>query len=429
MYQRMRVVFRIGLFLSAVLLAVGVCFYPPTTVRGDGFPWEEGEARSATAPDDSRATSPAESATSDARQDLVPDLAPNAKAAILIEATTGAVLYEKEADTPLPPASMTKVMTMLLVAEAVDAGRIRLEDRVVASERAARMGGSQVFLAPGEEMSLEDLLKSVAIASANDAAVALAEHVAGSVEQFVELMNRRARELGLEHTTFRNVHGLPEEGHVASARDLALLGRELVRHAWILEYTGRYEDMLREGSAKPFWLVNTNRLVKFYPGMDGLKTGYTAEARYGLVATAKRGSLRFIAVVMGEPDVKTRNREVTTMLDYGFAQLEASTLYARGERVARLKVAGGTPEEVGARAGEEVVAVFPKGKGEVVRTEVVPRVPRAPFAAGIPVGEVVVRTEIAGKTYEATFPLLAEEAVRLPSLPERIFRGLRDLVP
>lgn len=357
------------------------------------------------------------------------DLAPNAKAAILLEATTGAVLYEKEADIALPPASMTKIMTMLLVAESVDAGRLRLDDRVTASERAARMGGSQVFLAPGEEMTVEELFKSVAIASANDAAVALAEHIAGSVEQFVAKMNQRASELGLQHTTFRNVHGLPEEGHVSSARDLALLARELIRHDWVLAYTGRYEDMLREGTSKPFWLVNTNRLVKFYPGMDGLKTGYTAEARYGLVATAKRGSLRFIAVAMGEPEIKTRNREITTMLDYGFAHLEASTLYGQGERVARLKVPGGVPEEIGARAAEDVVVVFPKGKGEVVRTEVVPRVPKAPFAQGTQIGEVVVRTEIEGRAYETKFPLIAEEAVRQPSLPERIFRGLRDFIP
>ncbi|MCX8047381.1 MAG: D-alanyl-D-alanine carboxypeptidase, partial [Anoxybacillus gonensis] len=262
------------------------------------------------------------------------ELATEARSAILIERDTGAVLYEKNAHEPLPPASMTKIMTMLLIMEAIDQGKLKLDERVRASEYAASMGGSQIFLEPGEEMTVDDLLKGVAIGSGNDASVALAERIAGSEEAFVHLMNEKARQLGLKHTAFENTTGLPAKNHYSTAYDMAVMAKELLKYDLITKYTGTYEDYLRENTNKKFWLVNTNRLVKFYPGVDGLKTGYTSEAKYCLTATAKKGNMRVIAVVFGAPTPKARNAQITKMLDYAFSHYETKPLYKKDETIA-----------------------------------------------------------------------------------------------
>ena len=241
-----------------------------------------------------------------AKEKELPQLAENAASAILIERDTGEVLFEKDSDNMLPPASMTKIMTMLLIMEAIEEGTIKYEDMVTVSENAASMGGSQVFLEPGEEMSVDDLLKAIAIASGNDAAVAMAEHIGGTEQEFVKMMNAKAAELGLENTQFQNPNGLPEADHYSSAHDLAVMAKELLKYENITSYTGIYEDYLRKGTDKEFWLVNTNKLVKFYPGVDGLKTGFTQEAKYGLTATAEKNGMRVIAVVMGAETPKER---------------------------------------------------------------------------------------------------------------------------
>ncbi len=241
------------------------------------------------------------------------------KSAILMDANTGKVLYEKNSHEELPPASVTKVMTMLLVMEALDSGKIKTTDKVVTSEHAYDMGGTQIYLEVGEEMTVDDLLKSVAMNSANDASVALAEYISGSEEKFVEEMNKRAKELGAKNTNFKNASGLPEEGHYTSVYDMALISRELVKHKNIFKYLTNKIDSVRNGK---FSLANTNKLLWNYQGADGIKTGSTSEALYCLSATAKRGDTRFIAVVFGAPDSATRFKEASKLLDYGFANFE-----------------------------------------------------------------------------------------------------------
>ena len=240
------------------------------------------------------------------------------KSALLMEASTGAVLYEQNADEALPPASVTKIMTLLLVMEAIESGKIKLEDTVTASAHAASMGGSQIYLKEGEQMSVEDMLKSVVISSANDAACALAEFVSGSEEAFVRQMNERAKQLGMENTTFENTNGLDDtvESHVTSARDIAIMSRELIKHEKILEYSSIWMDTIRGGT---FGLTNTNRLVRFYRGCTGLKTGSTSKAGFCISATAERDGVSLICVIMGAETRDIRNSLATRLLDYGFA--------------------------------------------------------------------------------------------------------------
>lgn len=253
-------------------------------------------------------------------------LAPSAKSAILIEASTGEILFENNADEKLAPASMTKIMSMLLIVEAIEKGVISWDEMVTVSANASGMGGSQILLETGEEMSVEDLFKGVAIASGNDAVVALAEKIAGTEEMFIEMMNERATELGLTNTYFKNPHGLDTANHYSTARDMSLIAKELVKHKRVLKYTSVYETYLRENLDTKIWLVNTNKLVRFYSGVDGLKTGFTEGAGYCLTATANKNNMRLIAVVMGEADATVRNSEVSSMLDYGYAQYELETL-------------------------------------------------------------------------------------------------------
>ena len=242
----------------------------------------------------------------------------NGKSAILMDYNTGTVLYEKNADLRLAPASVTKIMTLLLVFEAIESGKLNYTDMIVVSENAASMGGSQIFLEPGESMSVEDLIKSVVVASANDAALTLAEHVAGSEEAFVEAMNCRSKELGMVNSNFENVTGLDDDtsDHLTTARDIALMSRELLKHEKITEYTTIWMDTVRNGE---FGLTNTNRLVRFYRGITGLKTGSTSKAGFCISATAKRENTHLIAVIMGAESSDARNTSVAKLLDYGFA--------------------------------------------------------------------------------------------------------------
>lgn len=248
----------------------------------------------------------------------IEDLAPNASSAIMIEASTGEILFQKNADEKLAPASMTKMMSLLLIFEEIDKGNIKWDEMITTSEHASSMGGSQIFLKVGEKMSALDMIKGITIASGNDATVAMSERVAGSEESFVKRMNEKAKELGLKNTNFVNATGLDADNHYSSAYDMALIAKELVKHEKVLEFSSTYEDYLRKGTSNPFWLVNTNRLVKFYPEIDGLKTGFTNSAKYCLTATAKKDGMRLITVVMNEPDTGKRSSDTKKMLDYGF---------------------------------------------------------------------------------------------------------------
>ena len=266
------------------------------------------------------------------------DLAPNAKSAIMIEASTGEILFQKNKDEKLAPASMTKMMSMLLIMEEIENGNLKWDEMITTSEKASSMGGSQIFLKAGEKMTVEDLLKGVAIASGNDAVVALAERVSGSEEQFVKRMNTRAKDLGLKNTNFINATGLTADNHYSSAYDMSLIAKELVKHEKILEFTSTYEDYLRKDTKSPFWLVNTNRLVRFKEGVDGLKTGFTDEAGYCLTATMKKDNMRLITVVMKEENTSKRSADTTKMLDYGFNIYMVQTILDEKTTIEKKKV-------------------------------------------------------------------------------------------
>lgn len=319
------------------------------------------------------------------------DLAPEARSAILMDADSGTIIYEKNSNDKLPPASITKVMTMLLIMEALDDGTIKLTDQVQASEYASSMGGSQIFLEPGEQMSVDEMIKGIALASGNDASVAMAEKLAGSEQQFVVMMNEKAKQLGLKETHFVNCNGLPSADHYSSAHDIAVMSRELLKHSEITKYTGLYQDYLRKSSEKPFWLVNTNKLVRFYSGADGLKTGFTNEAKFCLTATAKRDNLRIIAVVMGEPNTKTRNTEVSQMFDYAFAQFMTHPLLKEGDTMGTVNVEKGVVAQLPLVAKHPYSVLLKKGTAtDNIRYELQIDPLKAPVAIGQSIGKLIV---------------------------------------
>ncbi len=292
----------------------------------------------------------------------------SAQSAILVEPESGKVLFEKNADERRYPASVTKVMTLLLVFEALDSGKLKLNETVTASEYASSMGGSQIFLSPGETMLAEDMIKSVIIASANDAATALAEHIAGSEDAFVSLMNKRATELGMVNTHFENVSGLDDTAndHKTTARDIAIMSRELIiNHPKVLEYSGIWMDTIRDGA---FGLTNTNRLIRFYSGATGLKTGSTAKAGFCISATAERNGMKLIAVIMGAPNRDARNADAKALLDFGFANYE--TYRSDGGRIEHISVKGGNASEFTAEY-PSVCFLLEKGSGARIHKEIV----------------------------------------------------------
>jgi len=272
------------------------------------------------------------------------DLTPNAESGILIEYSTGKILYSKKIDEKLAPASMTKIMTLLLIMEAVEEGKINLDNNIPISTNASSMGGSQVFLDPNTEMKVEELIKSIAIASANDSAVAMAEAISGTTANFVSRMNSRAKELGCKNTNFKNVHGLDEEGHYSTAYDMSLIARELLKHEQILKYTSTYEAYLNKPNGTSTWMVNTNKLIKYYTGLDGLKTGFTKTAGYCLTSTAKRNDMRLISVVMKEPSSQVRNSETISLLNYGFSNYKIKTILKKDQNLGTIEVQNGKKE-------------------------------------------------------------------------------------
>ncbi len=324
-------------------------------------------------------------------EEKIPTLSPlNCTSAVLMEAETGRVLYEQNADESLPPASVTKVMTLLLVMEALEKGNITLDQMLTTSDNAASMGGSQIFLEVGEQMSVEDLLKSVIISSANDAAVVLAEAIAGSEESFVAMMNSRAAELGMNNSHFENTNGLDDTvtNHVTSARDIAIMSRELISHEKILQYSSIWMDTVRNGE---FGLTNTNRLVRFYRGATGLKTGSTSKAKFCISATAKRDGMHLIAVIMGAPTRDIRNAEAAKLLDWGFANYSLYTYEAceQGE----IKLLGSKDNSISCRS-EGISILVPKGKASKVTVETeLPESVSAPITAGAAVGKLTFKLD------------------------------------
>ena len=345
-----------------------------------------------------------------------------AGSAVLMEKETGAVLYEANAHDKLEPASVTKVMTLLLVMEALDAGRIQKEDLVTVSARAASMGGSQVYLKEGEQMTVDDMLKAVAVVSGNDAAVALAEHIAGSEEGFVALMNQRAAELGMADTNFVNCTGLPAAGHLTSAYDIALMSRELIlRHPDIRTYTTIWMDTIRDGQ---FQLANTNKLVRYYEGCTGLKTGSTDSALYCLSATAEREGMELIAVVMKSPTSAQRFESAKAMLTFGFANYTLVDVRP-GEALPPVDVALGVVDQVQPVLGQSSRILVDKSQINEVTTAVrLTEGVEAPVEAGQKLGELVV--SVAGEERQ-TIPLVAAQAVERITLPGIFLRLLDQL--
>lgn len=342
-------------------------------------------------------------------------------AALLMEKTTGQILYAQNEHDALPPASVTKIMTVLLTMEAIDSGRIALDDMVTVSAYAAGMCGSQVFLAEGEQMSVDDLLKAVCVSSGNDAAVALAEHVAGVTELFVEQMNNRARELGMKDTHFVNCTGLTAEGHVTSAHDIALMSRELLlHHPEVRSYTTIWMDTLRNGT---FGLSNTNKLIRFYDGATGLKTGFTQEAGYCISATAERDGMELIAVIMKGNTSDSRNADAKTLLNYGFSTYALVDVQPE-EPLPALPVTLGAADTVALTLPEEgrTVLLEKSRSGGLTQTVELPEAVPAPLQAGDTVGTLTVSRE--GETL-LTVPIVAAETVEALTWREMTARLLR----
>lgn len=316
------------------------------------------------------------------------DLGLNAKSAILMEESTGNILYESNPDERLPIASVTKVMTMLLIMEAVDSGKISLDDMVTVSENAMSYGGSTMFLETGEQLTVNDMLKGIAVASANDGCVAMAEHLAGSESAFVDMMNEKAKELGMENTHFMNTNGLDEEDHYSSARDVAIMSRELMKHETIFNYTSIWMDTLRGGK---FQLANTNKLIRFYDGANGLKTGSTSKALCCLSAAAKRNDMQLIAVVLGAPTSAERFASAKSLLDYGFANYAVNTQITAGDEVQKIAVEKGVDKEVGVVAGDSCSTLVKKGQEDNITKEIkIDETITAPIEAGQKIGTMTI---------------------------------------
>lgn len=337
------------------------------------------------------------------------ELTSYSESAILIEPTTNTILYELNKDERKAPASMTKLMTMLIIVEEIDKGNIKLNDMVTISQNAADMGGSQVFLEANMEIEVEQLLKGIAIASGNDAAVAMAEYIAGSTDEFVEMMNQKVKELGLVNTHFANVHGLDTDDHYSTAYDMAQIARELLKHELILDYTSLYEDYLIKPDGSKTWLVNTNKLVRFYDGVDGLKTGYTENAKYCLTATAKREKIRFITVSMGVDSSEHRSNDTTSMLNYGFANYKINNVVKKGQVIGEIEIKGGKKNIGEMVAKEEINDLIKKGDKKDYSYNIKRKNIKAPILKGDVVGTLEV-IDNNGKKVK-TIDLVSKESV------------------
>lgn len=350
------------------------------------------------------------------------ELASNASSVIIIEPTTGKIIYERNSHERRHPASMTKIMTMLLVMENIEKGIIKWDDIVTVSENASSMGGSQILLETNEQMSVYDLFKGVAVASGNDAAVALAEKIGGTVDIFVDMMNKKAKELGLQDTNFVNPHGLDDANHYSSAYDMAMMAIELTKYPKIFEFTSIYEDYLRKDTNRSFWLVNTNKLVKFYKGVDGLKTGYTTEAGFCMTATANINDMRIITVVMGEPDSKTRNADVSSVFDYVYAQYALQKIVDTSAILKTVDVEKGKLQKVDIVAKENVNNLYKKIDGEKeIKYDLQIDNIKAPIKVGDVVGKMILKDE----NEERIIDLTVKEAVDKANIFELYFRYLK----
>lgn len=345
-----------------------------------------------------------------------------AASAILMDAASGQILYEKDSHKELAPASVTKLMTLLVAANAVASGKVKLTDKVTASENACKLGGSQIYLEPGETLTLEQMLIAIAVGSANDGCVAVAEHIDGTHEAFVEEMNRKAQELGLKNTHFVNAYGLPAEGHYTSAYDLALIAKETLKYPLIRKLTSMKEYELRDGKFK---LWNTNKLLWWYPGADGFKTGWTNEAKYCLASTVERNGLRLICVVMGVPQVRGHFAESMKIFNYGFAKYEFKQFAPASQRQGVVKVSKGTESEVNAISEKALGATVEKGKDKDlwVETKLNPEI-SAPIQKGQKLGEILLYRN---NQLLSSVNLVADHSVSKAGVVEQLRRTIKGV--
>ena len=354
-------------------------------------------------------------------------LAPNAGATVLMEATSKEILYDDHGKEKLYPASTTKIMTMILLFEAINNKKLKWDDILTCSAYASSMGGSQIYLEEGEQMSVADLFKAISIASANDACVMVGERIAGSHDNFVSMMNQKAKSLKLVNTHFVNPTGLHDENHSTCALDLATVAAYLIEIGGqrLLETTSLYDCYIRENTVQKFWLVNTNKLLKSYPGVDGLKTGYTKEAGYCMVATAKRDGLRLISVVMKESEPKVRNQEISQVLDYGFSLFESATLFQKGEVIEKREVLHSKQDEVNIIPLNDITYVIDKNKESQISYDIHYHSLVAPMKNGDVIGELVLKkdNEIIGR-----YPLTCLEDIESLSFLEKVMIELKNFI-
>lgn len=354
------------------------------------------------------------------------ELAANARSSVLVEVSTGTVLFEKNKDDQVAVASLTKMMAQILILEAIESGNLTWDEKVKASSNAAGYGGTQIYLQPGEEMSVRDLMKGISMASANDATVVLAERIAGSEEAFVKMMNDKAKELGLKNTNFVNPTGLDEDNHYSSAYDMALIAIELLKHEEILEFSSVYEDYLRTDTPNKFWLVNTNKLVRFYDGADGLKTGFTDNAGYTMAVTAKRDDMRLLAIVLGEEVSKVRNNETTALLDYGFNLYKINLIKKQGDIVDTIEFDKGNKKSVNVVLEEDITVLSKKSDVDMNYTEKVNiNEVKLPVKKGEQVGTIEIYD---GSNRIGSFSLVISEDVKKKSFWNLFVDNLRDII-
>ncbi len=354
------------------------------------------------------------------------NLAENAKSAIMIEATTGEILYKKNEKERLAPASMTKIMSLILIMENIESGKLKWNDIVVTSNYASSMGGSQVFLKPNEIMSVEDLVKAICVASANDATVAMAEKIAGTEKAFVKLMNDKSKELGAVNTNFVNSTGLPAKDHYSTAYDMSIMAKELIRHEKILSFTKIYEDYLRKNTSNSFWLVNTNKLVRFYDYIDGLKTGFTDDAGYCLTATGKKGNMRLITVVMKEDNTDNRTKDTIAMMDYGFNMYSVKNIISKGNKIGNIYINLGKEEYADISSLEDINIVNSNQDNEAKFTyEIETDNVTAPLSKGSVVGKITVYKD--GKYFNSS-DLIITKNIKKANIVKVFFRNIKDVL-
>ena len=354
-------------------------------------------------------------------------LAITAKAAVLIENNSGRILYQKNKDKELIPASITKIMTLLLIFDAIDQKKLSLNDSVSVSEYAAKMGGSQVFLESGETQTVQTMIKCISIASANDAAVAMAERIGGSEQAFVKMMNTKAKQLGMKHTHFKNCTGLHDVEHYTCAKDLATMGAYLIKIGGkkLFSVTSLYDSYIREKNHQKFWLVNTNKLLKQYQGVDGLKTGYTKEAGYCIVTTCKKDNLRLIGVLMNEDKPQTRNEDMKGLLNYGYSKYQQIKLYSKGEVLDTLKIKDLVDQEVKVITPKDIYYLNDRASKGEVKTKIKYNQIELPVFKNQEIGELVVKKQ--NKTI-ASYSLYLEKDVKKMNFLDKLLRVYKSLI-